>query len=154
MNGTPTPSSPPGDRHLLALTPEECWARLEAAHVGRAVFVDARGPVALPVNYGVFNGNIIFRTAAQSSLLASSYAGRVGFEIDNIDEGHRVGWSVLASGHVERADGETELRTLQSIGVEPWAEGPRNEYLRLVVSDVTGRRLALPDEGSARPHTE
>ncbi len=146
----PTPSPAPATRRLVVLTPEGCRERLEAAHVGRVVFVDGRGPVALPVNYCVFDGNIVFRTAANSSLLASSYAGRVSFQIDDIDEDDRVGWSVLATGHVERATGETGLRALQELGVDPWAEGHGTEYLQLVVRNVTGRRLAVDDAHESR----
>ncbi len=132
----------------MELTSEECWARLDAGRVGRVVFVDARGPVALPVNYRVFDGDIVFRTAPQSSLLASSSAGRVSFQIDDIDDRHRVGWSVLATGRVERATGATELRALQELGVDPWAEEGRTQYLRLIVGHLTGRRIAAVDAGT------
>lgn len=145
---TKTPDGGFAASQLATLNPDECWARLEAGHVGRVVFVDGDRPVALPVNYCVFDRDIIFRTAASSSVLASYYAGHVSFQIDDIDEHQRVGWSVLASGRVQRADGQTEVRALQAIGVDPWVEGPRTLYLRLVVRRITGRRLVLTDGGT------
>ncbi len=139
---------------LVTLTADECWERLQAGHVGRVVFVDGDRPVALPVNYCIFDRDIVFRTAASSSVLASSYAGHVSFQIDDIDEHQRAGWSVLATGSVQRADGQTELRALQEIGVDPWVEGPRTLYLRLVVRSITGRRLMLADRSSSPQEAE
>jgi hypothetical protein len=139
---------------LAALTPDECRERLADSHIGRVVFVDARGPVALPVNYRVLDQDIVFRTAAFSSVLASSYVEWVGFEVDKIDESRHIGWSVLATGRIRVVDDETELRVLQELGVKPWAEGPRTQYLRLSVRDVTGRRLFVAPEGSAAPDSE
>ena len=91
---TPEPEEVPARLRLAALGPDECRAQLARNRIGRVVFVDARGPVALPVNYGLLDDDIVFRTAASSSLLASSYVTRVGFEVDEIDERHRAGWSV------------------------------------------------------------
>ena len=94
MTCTPEPEELLARRRLGALSPEECRSRLSQARIGRVVFVDGRGPVALPVNYGVFDEDIVFRTAASSSLPASSYVNRVGFEVDEIDEhGGKVGAS-------------------------------------------------------------
>ena len=117
--------------------------RLARTRIGRVVFVDGRGPVALPVNYGVLDEDIVFRTAASSSLLASSYVDRVGFEIDEIDERRREGWSILVTGAVRLVVDEDELRSVQQLGVVPWAEGERSQYLRLAVRTITGRHLVV-----------
>ena len=130
-------------RQLEALTSEECRAQLTGARIGRVVFVDGRGPVALPVNYGMFDGDIVFRTAAASSLLASTYVDRVGFEVDEIDERRHEGWSVLATGSARLVTDETELRSLQRLSVTPWAEGPRTQYVRIIVRTIAGRRLRV-----------
>jgi nitroimidazol reductase NimA-like FMN-containing flavoprotein (pyridoxamine 5'-phosphate oxidase superfamily) len=150
MTGSPAsePAAAPG--RLETLSADECRARLAAGRIGRVVFVDGRGPVALPVNYRVFEGDVVFRTAAISSLLGSSYVDRVGFEVDDVDEERRVGWSVLVTGRVRLVDDPAELRALQELGVTPWAEGPRTQYLRLAVRNITGRRLVVAgDESSA-----
>jgi uncharacterized protein len=140
-------------RRLAALGPDECRALLARAHVGRVVFVDGRGPVALPVNYRLLDDDVVFRTAASSSLLASSYADRVGFEIDEIDEHRREGWSVLVTGSVRLVTDQIELDDVRRLGVRPWAEGERTQYLRLTMEALTGRRLviaedALPPDGA------
>ena len=110
MTCTPEPEEVPTRRRLAALGTEECRARLADAHIGRVVFVDGRGPVALPVNYGILDEDIVFRTAASSSLLASSYVDRVGFEIDEIDERRREGWSVLVTGSVRHVTDDDRAR--------------------------------------------
>lgn len=146
MTCTPEPEELLARRRLGALSPEECRSRLSQARIGRVVFVDGRGPVALPVNYGVFDEDIIFRTAASSSLLASSYVNRVGFEVDEIDEHRREGWSVLVTGTVRLVTDEAELRAVQQLGVVPWAEGERSQYLRLEVRTITGRQLVVAED--------
>ena len=146
MTRTPEPEKLPARRRLEALGPDECRARLAHAHIGRVVFVDGRGPVALPVNYGVLDDDIVFRTAASSSLLASSYVDRVGFEVDEIDERGRQGWSVLVTGSVRHVTDVAELRAVRQLGVVPWAEGERSQYLRLRVRTMTGRHLVVAED--------
>ena len=146
MTCTPEPEELPARRRLAALGLEECRARLAQTHIGRVVFVDGRGPVALPVNYGVLDDDIVFRTAASSSLLASSYVDRVGFEVDEIDERRREGWSVLVTGTVRLVTDEAELRAVRRLGVAPWAEGERTQYLRLRVRTMTGRHLVVAED--------
>jgi uncharacterized protein len=132
-------------RELVALTPDECRALLRSRPVGRVVFVDARGPVALPVNHVVDGSNIVFRTAAGSSVLSSRYSALVGFEVDDFDADDRRGWSVLVNGHIALVEDPAELRRLETLRVTPWAEGTRTSYLRLDIRTITGRRL-VPDE--------
>ena len=122
-------------------TSEECRAKRTGAQIGRVVFVDGRGPVALPVNYGMLDGDVVFRTAAASSLLASTHLDRVGFEVDEIDERRHEGWSVLAAGIRGSSPTMTELRSLQRLGITPWAKGARTQYVRITVRTIAGRRL-------------
>jgi nitroimidazol reductase NimA-like FMN-containing flavoprotein (pyridoxamine 5'-phosphate oxidase superfamily) len=143
MNREEAPDSTP--RELVVLSPAECRTRLGSRPVGRIVFVDARGPVALPVNHVVDGDSIVFRTSAWSSVLASKYAGEVGFEVDDFDDDERAGWSVLVSGRVSQVVDDAELHRLEGLGVTPWAEGERTSYLRLQIHTITGRRL-VPDE--------
>jgi nitroimidazol reductase NimA-like FMN-containing flavoprotein (pyridoxamine 5'-phosphate oxidase superfamily) len=141
MTPAPDPVRDSAQRQLGSLSEEECQTQLARGRIGRVVFVDGRGPVALPVNYRVLNGDIVFRTASFSSLMASTYVDRVGFEVDEIDESRREGWSVLATGRARLVTDNTELRSLQQLGVTPWAEGPRTQYIRIMVRTISGRRL-------------
>ena len=128
-------------RRITELTPDECHRLLAGEGVGRLVFVDARGPVALPVNFVLDGPDVLFRTSAASSLLASTYSRAAAFEVDHVDEGDRIGWSVLASGDVREVTDPADRRHVEMLGVSPWAEGDRTRYLRFHVRSITGRRL-------------
>jgi len=34
-----------------------------------------------------------------------------------------------------------ELETVRSLGIEPWAGGDKDTYLRIAVTEMTGRRI-------------
>jgi nitroimidazol reductase NimA-like FMN-containing flavoprotein (pyridoxamine 5'-phosphate oxidase superfamily) len=140
-------STAPG-RQLVRLTDDECFRLLRTAVVGRIVFDDARGPVALPVNYAMDGLDIVFRTSAMSNVRASVYMP-AAFEVDAIDVQRRDGWSVLASGRVLEVDDPAEIARLEALGVAPWAGGERTNHLRLTVQRVTGRRLVADDSLTA-----
>jgi nitroimidazol reductase NimA-like FMN-containing flavoprotein (pyridoxamine 5'-phosphate oxidase superfamily) len=80
--------------------------------------------------------------------MASTYVDRVGFEVDEIDESWREGWSVLATGRARLVTDNTELRSLQQLGVTPWAEWPRTQYIRIMVRTISGRRLSAAADRS------
>jgi nitroimidazol reductase NimA-like FMN-containing flavoprotein (pyridoxamine 5'-phosphate oxidase superfamily) len=134
-------------RQIVELTRDECRALLGRHRVGRVVFMDTRGPVALPVNYVVDHDDIVFRTEVWSSLFATPTTGKVSFEVDEIDEHERLAWSVLATGTVQKVSDPADLRHVMQLHPEPWARGNRDRYLRLRVRSVTGRRL-VPDDGT------
>jgi transcriptional regulator with XRE-family HTH domain len=142
---------PPGQgRHgrpaarLEQLTRTECRAFLGEGGIGRVVFDDARGPVAVPVNYRMAGDDIVFRTTALSSLRGAGYTGRVSFEVDHIDDAMRQGWSVLVTGSAREVHDADELRALEGLGVEPWAGEDRPVYLLIEPKIVSGRRISVP----------
>lgn len=137
---------PPGQRGpapqptLEVLSPAECRRLLASGGVGRFVFANERGPVAMPVNFRIMDGDVVFRTAGDSSLAAPPDMELVSFEVDHIDEAMSAGWSVLVTGHVRRVTPD-EYRRLEELGVEPWAGGQRTVYLRIEQRDISGRRI-------------
>jgi hypothetical protein len=100
----------------------------------------------LPVNYALRDGAVVFRTAANGPLdedLRTGITGadyKVAFEIDSIDMATRGGWSVLIQGPAHRVTGAGEA-AVRETGVEPWAPGPRELFVRIVPSRITGRRV-------------
>ena len=138
--------SPPGRRPPAAhpslenMNERECRRLLAPGGVGRFVFTTRRGPVAVPVNYRMVEGDVVFRTAEDTSLTTVSDAEPVSFEVDRVDEAMSEGWSVLVTGRVRRVSAD-EFRQLEKLGVEPWAGGQRSVYLRLEPREVTGRRI-------------
>jgi nitroimidazol reductase NimA-like FMN-containing flavoprotein (pyridoxamine 5'-phosphate oxidase superfamily) len=129
---------------LRVLGPEECLALLESGSVGRVGLMSADGIVMLPVNYAVLAKTVVFRTAPDT-LLAAHTDDQVSFEADHIDETSREGWSVLLQGHARKVTGEDEVRRLEHrTGLEPWACGARDVWVRIVPVRISGRRIRRP----------
>jgi nitroimidazol reductase NimA-like FMN-containing flavoprotein (pyridoxamine 5'-phosphate oxidase superfamily) len=123
------------------LGPSECFDLIEPGGVGRVGFASADGITMLPVNFAVAGKTIVFRTAPDT-LLAVYANGQVSFETDQFDEANRTGWSVLVIGHAHTVTGEREVRRLEEgTHLEPWAAGPRDVYVRITPTRISGRRL-------------
>lgn len=105
--------------------------------VGRVCIVDNGYPLAFPVNYRfVQDGDgmhIVFRAAPTSAL--ARYEGLASFEVDDIDAGRGVAWSVIARGAVRRVVGEHQLQ-------DPLpALSGRHQWMLLRVTAMSGRRF-------------
>jgi transcriptional regulator with XRE-family HTH domain len=127
---------PPGQRSagdkpaLGTLTEAECRERIGPGGVGRFLFDEpGRGPVALPVNYRM-DGDNVSETA-------------VSFDVDHLDDVLGEGWSVLLTGTARVISDPAELARLSVLGVEPWAGGKRDTWVRLTPRQVTGRSIRL-----------
>jgi transcriptional regulator with XRE-family HTH domain len=138
---------PPGQRGaapnpvLATLSTDECRALIQPGGVGRMLFVEAgRGPVAIPVNYRMDGDDVVFRTVGEMRLDSLRH-GSVSFDVDHLDEALAEGWSVLLTGTASVITEPGELDCVQSLGIEPWAGGDRQTYIRLRVSQVTGRAI-------------
>jgi nitroimidazol reductase NimA-like FMN-containing flavoprotein (pyridoxamine 5'-phosphate oxidase superfamily) len=124
------------------LSREECLRLFETKTVGRVAFATPSGPQIFPVNYAISNGTVVFRTAAYSSLAANLKNARVAFQIDEVDDYLRAGWSVLAVGLAQFVDNPDELVELWSEDVpQPWAAGLRTLFVRITPDQITGRRV-------------
>ncbi len=144
QGGLEDPPAQARDRELRVLSPEECFDLLESASVGRVGLTSAGGIVMLPVNYAVAAKTIVFRTAPDT-LLAAHGHGPVSFEADRVDELSREGWSVLVQGHAHEVAGEDEVRRLEhGTGLEPWASGARDVWVRIIPAHISGRRIRRP----------
>jgi transcriptional regulator with XRE-family HTH domain len=81
---------------LNSLTPGECRQLVAAGGVGRFLFVQSgRGPVAIPVNFRMNGGDVVFRTGNHSSIAQGL---QVSFDVDHLDDALGEGWSVLLTG--------------------------------------------------------
>jgi nitroimidazol reductase NimA-like FMN-containing flavoprotein (pyridoxamine 5'-phosphate oxidase superfamily) len=130
-----------GEHALRKLSPDECFDLLEPGGVGRVGFAAADGIMMLPVNFAVTRKTIVFRTAPDT-LLAVYADGRVSFQADHLDEVLRAGWSVLVHGHAHKVTDEREVKQLEArTHLEPWAAGPRDVYVRITPTRISGRRL-------------
>jgi nitroimidazol reductase NimA-like FMN-containing flavoprotein (pyridoxamine 5'-phosphate oxidase superfamily) len=126
---------------LEPLTRAECLVLLASASFGRVGVTIGAMPAILPVNYLLFDEDIVFRTSPGTKLSAAVREAVVAFEVDQNEATDRTGWSVLVVGTArEIVDGPTQAR-VQALGLEPWADGQRDHYIRVASKRVTGRRI-------------
>ena len=128
---------------LTELGPDECRMLLTThrPRLGRLAFIaDGRAQV-FPMNYVVVGDRIYFLPAPGSKLRAAARAQEVTFELDEVDEVWREGWSVLAYGRLHEVTDEAEVADVGRRPLRPWAGGDRPHVLRLDVHRMTGRRI-------------
>ena len=143
-----TTGAPAGaNRVLEELDDAECLRLISPGGVGRLVFTGRYGPTVLVVNYKMFQGSVVFRTAHDSTTDEDLRTGignaeyRVAFEVDHLDSASREGWSVLVQGAAHHVESEDERAEVARAGVEPWAPGERDLFVRVTPSRLTGRRI-------------
>ena len=103
-------------------------------------FVDEEGPSVIPVNYVSQDGAVLLRISPHGSIGRHVRGRVVGFEVDDIDEDTRSGWSVLVRGVAGFVDVE-DLPAASDARPQPWPEGVRSLHVRITRTSVSGRRL-------------
>jgi uncharacterized protein len=129
-------------RHLDHLSSDDCLSLLASRNVGRVVYVDEKGPVAIPVNYAMDRNRVVFRVEDPAKRFAVEQP--VAFEVDQVDDRDHTAWSVLVRGHVRELPIEEVVHVLERIQAQfprPWAEGIHNHWIALEPTEWTGRRL-------------
>lgn len=126
----------------VELSQEECADRLADRHFGRIALHGRDGLSVYPVNYTWSDGHVAIRTNPGAKLDGIAQS-EVAFEIDEIDEAARTGWSVLVRGVgyevTDSIDGiSTEMRELP---VDTWAPGGNEHWIRIEPRSITGRRV-------------
>jgi uncharacterized protein len=130
------------------LTKDECFRLLAGQLLGRLVLVDDHGPIALPINFVLDQHTVLVRTDEGTKLDVASRGARVAFEVDGVDEATRTGWSVLVRGEAALVTDPAELTRVRALPLYPWAPGAKGHYIRILPTQLTGRRIALPDAPS------
>jgi nitroimidazol reductase NimA-like FMN-containing flavoprotein (pyridoxamine 5'-phosphate oxidase superfamily) len=132
---------------LQVLSDEDCYRLLATQQIGRLGVNAEHYPLIFPVNYALDHGVIVIRTNAGTKLAAANRAN-VTFEVDQIDQQTRSGWSVLVRGLAEEVTSEHRAELIErtkASGVQPWAPGERGHWMRLIPQDISGRRI-VPGE--------
>ena len=83
------------------ISPARCHELLESQSVGRVAWQAAGGPQILPVAYAWHQGMIIFRTSPYGVLSELIRPTAVAFEVDQLDQVNRRGWSVVVQGRAQ-----------------------------------------------------
>lgn len=139
------------ERQLLPLERATCLELLATQPVGRLVFTHRALPEVLPVNYQLDGEQILIRLAIGSTAAKVIRGSVVAFEVDHIDIGSRIGWSVTVVGHAHEVNDAPALARVEALGLESWTGDPRDHFVAIVTEKVTGRRLVAPvDEAEGR----
>lgn len=124
------------------LAQSECEQLVRAGVVGRVAVATPTGPHIVPINYSVVDSAIVVRTTPYSVLGTYARNALLAFEIDQFDHDRHRGWSVVVRGRAESVDDAEEVEHIQRTWApRPWASGQRWLFLRIPMSEVSGRRL-------------
>ncbi|MGO9583707.1 MAG: pyridoxamine 5'-phosphate oxidase family protein [Acidimicrobiales bacterium] len=129
-----------GGLRRIELSRNECLRLLATSPIGRVGLSVEALPAVLPVNFAVFDGDVVFRTA-EGTKLHAAMAGRVlAFEADGYSTDGLSGWSVLVQGVARLVTEPTELQRALQLTVEPWAvEGAADQIVRITSTMISGR---------------
>lgn len=83
---------------LRVLSHEECVRRLGAGGVGRVATTHRALPAIMPVRYWLTDDALVFCAAGDPVLTHGCDGNVVAFEIDELAEDGRSGWSVMVVG--------------------------------------------------------
>ena len=125
----------------------ECLRLISLGGVGRIGYTGRFGPTVVPVNYALHEGTIVFRTGQHGPMGEDLRTGiehaesKVAFEIDELSPATREGWSILIQGAAHPVESETERASVMQSGVEPWARGEKELFVRVIPTRITGRRI-------------
>jgi hypothetical protein len=135
---------------LEVLSYDECLAQLRRGGVGRLGWAESDRVVILPVNFAWDGQGIVFRTDPGEKVEGTRFQ-RVAFQIDGFEPARQEGWSVLANGPAQITEPERWPEGAippAELGLEPWAPGAKDRWVRLVPDRITGRRLVRSREGA------
>lgn len=137
----------------------QCWALLAERPVGRVGVIVGGAAEIYPVNYIVDRTSaviptILFRTDPGTKLAGLAQSPRISFEVDDLDPTDHTGWSIVVKGRAqqirEMVDPD-ERHRIEQIPLHHWYEGAKRHTIRLVPSEVTGRRISRRDEAALDP---
>ena len=90
---------------------------------------------------------MIFRTSPYGPLSELSQPTDVAFEVDEIDQQHHEGWSVVVHGRAQGVERPDEVVRLWAASGVPWAPGMRNLMIQITPTRMSGRIIAArPDQ--------
>jgi nitroimidazol reductase NimA-like FMN-containing flavoprotein (pyridoxamine 5'-phosphate oxidase superfamily) len=128
---------------MEVLDVEQCWALLASVEVGRLAVAAAGDVDIFPLNFAIDDGTIMIRTAEGTKLVEVVLAGRVAFEVDGYEPEHGRAWSVVAKGSVELLDRFDDIYHAQDLPLFPWNASPKERFVRIVPTRMSGRRFTV-----------
>lgn len=125
---------------LAALPAAECWRRLAREYTAVVAFCHEDDVHVMPVNIGVRDHQVWFRTAEGAKLRAARAGARMAVSVQHHVDLDHVGWSLTARGPARvEATGPTGIG---APSVRPWLLTARDgAWVCITVDAITGRRI-------------
>ena len=80
------------------MTAAECRRLLRSCDIGRVAVSAGALPLVLPVQYELQDGEIVLRTPGHHEVSETIDGQVIGFQADQLDLAHGVGWCVSVTG--------------------------------------------------------
>ncbi len=139
------------DRHGLAvLSRDQCLGLLGSIRIGRVVVSIGALPAAFPVNFGLMDDDVVFRTVPGTKLSAALEGAVVAFQADRFDPTACIGWSILVQGPASVVTDPEELDRARRLRIRSWLPTDRPHFVRIRSELISGRRLPADAELLAR----
>ena len=129
-------------RRLDELSRAEAIRLLTTSSIGRVGITMGALPAILPVSYAVVDDSIVFRSDTGSKFSAAVEGAVVAFETDESDVAAKTGWSVLVVGCAREITDAAMLERVRAMGLDSWAPNPRDQFVRIPLDVVSGRRVS------------
>lgn len=128
---------------LVELDLEQCIRLLASHNIGRVALVDDGGfPVVFPVNFRLVDRDrqhwIAIRARPEGAIDHPGH--QVALQLDEVDEVHHTGWSVLVRGTLETVD-RTAADFAEHFDPGPWLD-ERDAWLVIEPAQITGRAVS------------
>ncbi|MBW8804214.1 MAG: pyridoxamine 5'-phosphate oxidase family protein [Catenulisporales bacterium] len=134
------------EQRMERFSEAEALDLVQTVPVGRIVYSRFALPAVHVVNFRLDGRDVVFRTRKGSMFAAGVADTVVAFEVDRIDTTAHTGWSVTFLGRAKLVTDPAERERLGRLGVEPWAPGDRNHFIRVTTQSIVGRRIPHHDD--------
>ncbi len=127
------------DEGMETITVEECEQFLKSGGVGVLALAGTPAPILRPVNFAVFEGQVVIRTGEGQILSAAKGSEPASFVLSALDRFEHTGWSVVVTGKLAERPG---LGDLADLPLRPWVRNGKNRFVALSITTLSGRRIA------------
>ena len=131
---------------VSVLSQDECERRLASQVLGRVVTHVADVVDIFPVNYVLYDCDIVLRTAEGTKFAEMAIGREVLFEVDHHDESEA--WSVIVRGRARILETEAEIVTAETLPLRTMVPTMKRNFVRITPHSISGRAFQLSAEPS------
>lgn len=135
------------DRNGLEILDRDACRHLLGTQVLDRVGVTVNAlPVVLPVNYQLFDGQLIIQTERETRLADATHNTVVAFEVDHVEADGSDGWSVAITGIANEVTDPDAIGQFRGLPFTRWVRNENDRYVSISLDLMTGRRVTASDQ--------